>query len=130
MSDQTILAHISALIDEEHQLRALSRSPDVLDVFLDELAEAAGADPRLDAFCTRLRTELADPDALESRARRVVEHMALALQGALLVRHSPPEVADAFCASRLGGDHGRALGTLPAGVDCEAIVERHRPHLH
>jgi len=55
--------------------------------------------------------------------------MALALQGSLLVRHSPPAVADAFCASRLGGEHGRALGTLPRGVDCEAIVERHRPHL-
>ena len=53
--------------------------------------------------------------------------MALTLQGALLVRHGDPAVADAFCASRLGGDWGRAFGTLPAGVDTGAIIERHRP---
>jgi putative acyl-CoA dehydrogenase len=39
------------------------------------------------------------------------------------VRHAPPEVADAFCAARLG-DGGRVYGTLPAGVDAAAIVER------
>jgi putative acyl-CoA dehydrogenase len=53
--------------------------------------------------------------------------MALALQGALLVRNSPPAIADAFVASRLAGDAGLAYGTLPAGVDYEAIVARHRP---
>jgi putative acyl-CoA dehydrogenase len=55
--------------------------------------------------------------------------MALALQGSILVRFGDPAVADAFCATRLAGDHGRALGTLPPGVDCRAIVERHRPRL-
>ena len=35
---------------------------------------------RLDAFCERLRGEFADPDELQSRARRVVESMALALR--------------------------------------------------
>ena len=64
---------------------------------------------------------------IEARARRVVERMALALQGSLLVRHAPPAVADAFCASRLDGDRGLAFGTLPAGTDFGAIIERHRP---
>ena len=82
-------------------LRALSRSPAALDAYLAEVDEAAGAEPRLDRFVAALRAELADPDALESRARRVVERMALALQGSLLVRHAPPAVADAFCSSRL-----------------------------
>ncbi len=109
-------------------LRALSRSPAVLDVFLDELAEVAGADARLDACCVALRAQLADGRELESRARRVVEQMALALQGSLLVRHAPAAVADAFCASRLAGDGGLAYGTLPAGVDTAAILERHTPH--
>ncbi|MGZ4543111.1 MAG: DNA alkylation response protein, partial [Mycobacteriaceae bacterium] len=59
--------------------------------------------------------------------RRVVEHMALALQGALLVRSGHPAVADAFCASRLGGDWGSAYGTLPTGVDTAAIIERATP---
>ncbi len=108
-------------------LRALARSPEVLDALLDELGEAAGADARLDAFCTALRAQLADPAALETRARRVVESMALALQGSLLVRHAPAAVADAFCASRLAGDGGLAYGTLPAGVDAAAIVARHTP---
>ena len=108
-------------------LRALTRSPEVLDAFLDELDEAAGADARLDAHCAALRAQLADGDALEARARRVVESMALALQGSLLVRHAAPAVADAFCASRLAGDGGLAYGTLPAGVDAAAIVERHTP---
>ena len=64
---------------------------------------------------------------IEARARRVVEHMALALQGSLLVRFGDPAVADAFCASRLGGEGGRAFGTLPAGTDFARIVERHAP---
>ncbi|MDX6677810.1 MAG: putative acyl-CoA dehydrogenase [Solirubrobacteraceae bacterium] len=108
-------------------LRALAREPAALEVFLRELGEAAGADDRLDAFCARLRDELSDPEALEGRARRIVESMALALQGALLVRHAPAPVADAFCASRLARDGGLQYGTLPAGVDCAAIVARHTP---
>jgi putative acyl-CoA dehydrogenase len=108
-------------------LRALSHEPGVLEAYLDELDEAAGADARVDAFVTSLRAELRDAEALEVRARRVVERMALALQGALLVRHAPVAVADAFCASRLAGDAGLQYGTLPAGVDCAAIVARHAP---
>ncbi|MBA3328090.1 MAG: acyl-CoA dehydrogenase family protein [Solirubrobacterales bacterium] len=110
-------------------LRALSRAggDGLLQAFLDEVGEAAGADPRLDAFTAGLRDEFADLEAIEVRARRVVEKMALALQGSLLVRHAPAAVADAFCASRLAGDAGLAYGTLPAGVDTQAIVARHTP---
>jgi putative acyl-CoA dehydrogenase len=108
-------------------LRALARTPAVLDAFLAEVDEAAGADPRLDAFVATTRNELADPEALEPRARRLVERMALCLQGSLLVRHAPPAVADAFCAARLAGDAGLNYGTLPAGVDARAIVARHTP---
>jgi putative acyl-CoA dehydrogenase len=108
-------------------LRALSREPGVLEAYLDELGEAAGADARLDAFVASLREEFADPVGLEVRARRIVERMGLALQGALLVRHAPEVVADAFCASRLAGDAGLQYGTLPAGIDCAAIVARHVP---
>jgi putative acyl-CoA dehydrogenase len=53
--------------------------------------------------------------------------MALVLQGSLLVRHAPPAVADAFCASRLHGDHGLAFGTLPADTEFGAIIDRHLP---
>jgi putative acyl-CoA dehydrogenase len=55
--------------------------------------------------------------------------MALALQGSLLVRHGHPALADAFCASRLAGDCGLEYGTLPPGVDFQAIIERNRPQV-
>jgi putative acyl-CoA dehydrogenase len=111
-------------------LRALTRSPRSLEVFLHELRQADGADARLDARVRSLETQLSeDPATLETRARRVVETMALCLQGSLLVRHAPPAVADAFCASRLAGDGGLEYGTLPAGVDFESIIARARPQL-
>jgi putative acyl-CoA dehydrogenase len=108
-------------------LRAMSRGPEVVDAFFAEVDLARGADRRLDAFVSRLRDDLADFEAVEARARRLVERMALALQGSLLVRHGDPAVADAFTASRLAGDHGLAFGTLPAGVDFARIIERARP---
>ena len=91
------------------------------------VAEASGGERRVDAAPVALRDELADTDALETRARRVVERMALVLQGSLMVRFADPAVADAFCATRLGDDWGRAYGTLPPGVDFERIIERHAP---
>lgn len=110
-------------------LRALVRSPEMLEAYLAEIEEAAGADARLDAFVAELRDEFADFAGIEARARRVVEKMALALQGSLLVRHGLPASADAFCASRLAGDAGLAFGTLPRGSDFAAIVEHHRPRV-
>jgi putative acyl-CoA dehydrogenase len=110
-------------------LRALIKEPGTREAFLAELETSAGADPRLDAHVERLRRELSDPADLELRARRVVEAMALALQGSLMVRHAPHAVADAFCASRLAGDAGHAFGTLPPGLDFGAIIERNRPLL-
>ncbi|MCW2970566.1 MAG: Acyl-CoA dehydrogenase [Solirubrobacterales bacterium] len=110
-------------------LRALTRAPRSLEVFLAEVEEANGADARLDARVQQLKGQFADPQTLETRARRVVESMALCLQGSLLVRNGPPAVADAFCASRLAGDAGLEYGTLPAGVDFEGIIERNRPQV-
>ncbi|MEU8570444.1 acyl-CoA dehydrogenase family protein [Streptomyces pathocidini] len=107
-------------------LRALQREPQSLNAFLLELGRARGADHRLDAAVKDLLSELADLDGIEGRARRVVERLALVLQGSLLVRFAPPEVADAFCASRLGGDWGGAFGTLPATLDLASVVERAR----
>ncbi|WP_037858654.1 acyl-CoA dehydrogenase family protein [Streptomyces sp. NRRL S-340] len=108
-------------------LRALRREPQALDAFLREVGSARGADHRLDAAIKSLLTEFADLEGIEARARRLVERLALVLQGSLLVRYAPPEVADVFCASRLGGDHGAAFGTLPHTLDLAALVERARP---
>ncbi|MFJ3336458.1 acyl-CoA dehydrogenase family protein [Streptomyces sp. NPDC086766] len=108
-------------------LRALRREPAALDAYLREVGLARGADHRLDGAIKNLLTELADLDGVEGRARRLVERLALVLQGALLVRYAPSAVADAFCASRLGGDWGSAFGTLPHTLDLASVVERARP---
>jgi putative acyl-CoA dehydrogenase len=112
-------------------LRAMTRQPESAEAFFAELDQAAGADSRLDQAVGRLRKELGDPS--EARARHLAEAMALALQGALLVRYGDPAVADAFAASRLADDGGgflgwgRAFGTLPVGADTAAIVRRATP---
>jgi putative acyl-CoA dehydrogenase len=110
-------------------LRAMVKSPASVESFFAEVADGAAAEPRLAAFATALRDELpGDVGTIETRARRVVERMALALQASLLIRYGDEAVADAFCASRLAGDWGRAFGTLPAGLDFARIIERHAPY--
>ncbi|MFJ7342877.1 acyl-CoA dehydrogenase family protein [Streptomyces sp. NPDC101110] len=106
-------------------LRALSREPGTAEALFGELALARGADVRLDSAVTRLKAGLSE--ATPVTARRLVEQMALTLQASLLVRHAPAAVADAFCATRLGGDWGHAFGTLPHTADLDTIVERALP---
>jgi putative acyl-CoA dehydrogenase len=105
-------------------LRALMREPEALTAYRAEIAEASGGDSRLDAAWRRLEAELVLTEDAEIRARRLVERMALVLQGSLLVRHAPSAVADAFCASRLDGDYGMAFGTLSSGVDFDGVLAR------
>lgn len=105
-------------------LRALTREPESMQACTAEIEAAAGADARLDAAWRSLREQLVRTEEIELRARSLVERMALVLQGSLLVRHAPTAVADAFCASRLGGGHGLAFGTLPAGLDLAAVIAR------
>jgi putative acyl-CoA dehydrogenase len=108
-------------------LRAMNREPETAPAFLGELEQARGGDKRVDAAIDRLKAMLSDSGNLELRARRLVEQMALTLQGALLVRYGNPAVAEAFCASRLAGDHGDEYGTLPPHVDFETILNRAAP---
>jgi putative acyl-CoA dehydrogenase len=104
-------------------LRAAARTQFALDSVFEELALAKGADRRLDAHGERLGAMVGKGFG-EAEARRVGEALVLALQGALLVRFAPAAVADAFCASRLGGDRWGAYGTLPEGLALAEIVER------
>jgi putative acyl-CoA dehydrogenase len=113
-------------------MRAMARQPASVDAFLAEIDRAAGGDRRLDTAASALRRRLAEvaaapADAAQAGARRLVEEMAAALQASILVRAGHPAVADAFCASRLAGEGGRAFGTLPAGAAVAAIAERATP---
>jgi putative acyl-CoA dehydrogenase len=108
-------------------LRAMDREPDSVMAFIAEVEEARGSDPNLDRAIVELKKQLSNGAGVEAGARRLVERMAVVLEGSLLVHHGDPAVADAFCASRLGGDWGHSFGTLPGGLQLASIVQRHRP---
>ena len=106
-------------------LRAMQREPGSLETLMGELKQASGANRYLDEYVARLAGEFKDLADIEYRARSIVEKMALALQGALLVQHGNQAVADAFCVSRLSGQSsGLVYGNLPRGVDCASIIKR------
>ena len=105
-------------------LRAVERTPKAAEAIQQELA----ADARLKAFADRLQKRLQAADRNdESQARVLVRDLVLALQAALLIKHAPAAVADAFCAARLNGEGGGAFGMLPRGLNLRAIVERAAP---
>jgi putative acyl-CoA dehydrogenase len=108
-------------------LRAVTRTPGSLDAVIAEWRDAGGADRRFDRFCAKLEADFIRHPPAESEARRLVERLVLAVQGALLLRHASDGVADAFCASRIEGDWGGAFGTLPGGIDAGAIARAAAP---
>lgn len=111
-------------------LRALGREPEALDAWITEVGRARGGDARLDRAVddtlALLGSLLGDPASLEVQARRLAGRMAAVLQGSLLVRFAPLEVADVFCASRLGPSYDGTYGALDGG-DLRAIVARTTP---
>jgi putative acyl-CoA dehydrogenase len=111
-------------------LRAIERTPGAADVLAQELADGAAADARMKTFVQHLTHRLAGHERGEdAQARALTRDLVLALQAALLLRHAPTAVADAFCASRLSGEGG-AFGMLPGGVAARAIVGRAAPLAH
>jgi putative acyl-CoA dehydrogenase len=115
-------------------VRVFSRDREPFEALMAEIGLASGADPRLDRHIQGARAGVPSLISGEDRdaqfvARRIVGGLGLLLQASLVVRHSPAPVAEAFLASRLAYETDRTLGTLPAGIDCQAIIERHRPKL-
>ena len=105
-------------------LRAFGKTPAAREALAAELALAGDADAAFNAYAERLLADLAGPQGDEYGARRLAERIVVAVQAALLLRHAPAYVADAFVRSRLAHDVGGAYGRLPAGVDCAAILAR------
>ena len=122
-------------------LRALGREPGSLEAFDAEVSRAAGADRLVDEHLATTRQLARQVAALgaegnaqgsaegsaqgPAQARRLVEHLALALQASLLLRTAPTAVAEAFIGARLGPERGHLYGVLPAGSDLGSILERH-----
>ena len=96
------------------------------DALAAELALGGTGDAAFTAYCEHLLSDLGQPQD-EFGARRLAERIVVAVQGALLLQHAPPCVAQAFVASRIATDVGGAFGRLPAGVDCAAILARALP---
>jgi putative acyl-CoA dehydrogenase len=115
-------------------LRAFSSDRQPFEAVMAEIDLASGADPRLDRHIEGAKAGVPALMSSEERdaqylARRIVGGLALLLQASLVIRHAPAGVAEAFLASRLAYETDRTFGTLPAGIDCQAIIERHRPKL-
>ena len=108
-------------------MRAIGREPETISALMAEVEKARGNNPNLDRAIDDLRDELANPDGIEARMRMITEMIALTLQGALLTCHGESAVADAFCASRLAPRYRGAFGTLPKGLDLDAIISRALP---
>jgi putative acyl-CoA dehydrogenase len=104
-------------------LRSLQKEPGSMDVLLREIT-AGGED--LGKKVQALSALLADGGRAEAQARRIVEQIALAIQASLMARYASQDAADAFRASRLEGDWGRALGTLSTAAPFLRIAERQR----
>lgn len=110
-------------------LRALSKSPASLEVFFNEVGAAKGSDSRFDVHLAKLQSDFMNSANMEYRARNLVDRLALAMQASLLIRHAPPAVAEAFCATRMGLHGGLNYGNLPANTDAAAIIERATPRV-
>jgi len=110
-------------------LRAMGKTPAVVQAYFDEVMRSRGAHPSLDSAVERLHTQLRDSADVECRARALVDRMAVILQAALLARHAPQGIADAFCRSRLDGEGHHQFGALPADVDFDRVIERAMPRV-
>jgi putative acyl-CoA dehydrogenase len=104
-------------------MRSLQKEPASMEALLQEIAKGG---ERVRRQVPAVSSALGDAATAEVQARRIVEILALSLQASLMMRHSAEHAAEAFCASRIEGNWGRALGTLAPGTRCEDLAERQR----
>lgn len=113
-------------------LRAVGKSPAVLDVFNQELSLARGGNSDFDRYLAGLQKQFmalrtTDLQDIEYMARHLVDQMAVAYEASLLVQHAPAAVSEAFCGSRLASEGVHNYGVLPKGADVRKIIERADP---
>lgn len=111
-------------------LRAMKHEPDSVEALIAEIEIGTSESAALKRFAAKVKNELsaAATAKSEANARILVEHLALALQGSLMIRFAPQAVADAFCSTRLDGEWGHVFGTLPESAKVSEILERARPN--
>ncbi len=109
-------------------LRVMGRTPRAVEIWFEELGRSRGGHALLDAALDRLEAMLRDPAEMDYRARALLDQLALTFQAHLLLQAGHTPVAEAFIVSRLGSSGDRHYGTLPRGIDVQAILERADPH--
>ena len=104
-------------------LRTLEREPVAVEALLAEVRSRTRRRPAARSLRGAIAgaTSATAPSAKCGRAGSTIR-MAVVLQAALLVRHGPPSIAEAFCASRLDDDWGGTFGTLPTGLALDEII--------
>ncbi|MDX1678575.1 acyl-CoA dehydrogenase family protein [Arsukibacterium sp.] len=110
-------------------LRAITKTPEVMAAYFAELEHNSGQNTLYDKFVSQLKPQFSDTDSLQYRARTVVDQMALALQASVLLQYGEPWLAEAYISSRLTPGCRVNFGTLPAGIDCAALISRAQPKL-
>jgi len=108
-------------------LRVIEREPEILEQVLAELAGLAAGESRLTAASIRIKALAQDVRRDQGTARALVELLARACAGALLLGHAPQAVSDAFLATRLDGGSRQTYGAAGVG-DTSGIVARAAPH--
>lgn len=103
-------------------LRALGREPETRTALMAELGQAAGHSAHFNAALAEADARLQGP-LEQADARRLVETLALLLQGATLLRAGHP-LAESWCASRLGGGRQSCFGSLTSAPAIEAALAR------
>lgn len=99
--------------------RVLTREPKAIEPVLDEIKPVADEYAELAAVVEEIEELIKEP---ADTTRYLTTKLALAVQAALLAKHAPTPVADAFVASRLGDNWGPGYGTL-RGVDFQSIID-------
>ena len=108
-------------------LRAIARDPDAFKAVLASFDDVAAQDRACAALLNHIKDLVRHPDALEGRARALVEGLARLAAASILRAHAPTAVADAYCATRLTGAPARTFGAHGLAIDTKAIVERAVP---
>ena len=108
-------------------LRAIQKSPKVLEVFMDELELAASKNQYFDDFMDHLKQQL--PSLEVFNARKITEMLALGMQAAQLLLHGEATTAQAFCQTRLQGNGMLMFGGLEDNNLAKAVLEASFVHL-
>ncbi len=106
-------------------LRALRTEPDCVEALREWLAASAALPrPALLAFDQLLAAGPREP----ALAREVAQQLVLLVQAALLGAHAPPQVAEAFVATRLQhAGSGRVFGVGLSAAAAQVLLERAWP---